>query len=255
MKSRIILTSMAGMTVLAVGSANAAVINWTVQTISNDASDISNAGTTVVAASGSDGGTNENLVDNVTVATVNGVAFTDAFTLDSPSHLDTLNARANASGQYYEMLRFADRQSSGIATWSFSGLTVGNTYVFQVWYSDDGSTAANQGLVMAAQTYLNAGSAVTPVINGTGTALLLAEVGPDSPASSPGQFATGTFIADATTQTLIGRAYTNLLTTPGTTVNVTINAYQLRDLGVIPEPGSLALLGLGGLLIAGRRRG
>jgi hypothetical protein len=236
------------------GSAQAALISWTVNTITNNEADISNAGTTIIAASGADGGTNANLVDNVTVATLNGVAFTDAFTQDSPSHLDTLGNRANASGQYFEMLRFADRQGSGIATWTFNGLTPGNTYLFQVWYSDDVSTAGNTGLVLGGSTYSS--SPVTPVINTAGTVTLLAEIGPDSPASSPGQFATGTFVADASTQILIGRAYTNLLTTPATTSNVTINAYQLRNLGVIPEPSSLALFALGttGLLALRRRR-
>lgn len=254
MKAPHLLNALSVTAVLTCGSVQAATISWNVQTITNTDADVSNSGTKIIAASGSDGGTNANLVDGVVVATVNGVAFTDDFTLDSPSHLDTLNARANASGQYYEMLRFADRQGSGTATWSFTGLTSGHQYLFQVWYSDDVSTAQNQGLVLGAQTYLNAGSAVTPVINGAGTVTLLSEIGPDSPASSPGQFATGTFVADATTQTLIGRAYTNLLTTPSTTGNVTINAYQLRDLGPIPEPASLALLGLGGLLVCGRRR-
>lgn len=200
------LLAAAATSTLAVGLANAATISWTVNTITNTDADVSNVGTTIIAASGSDGGTTADFVDNVTVATVNGVAFTDAFTLDSPSHKDTLNSRANASGQYYEMLRFADRQGSGTATWSFSGLSIGQSYLFQVWYSDDVSTANDKGLVLGAQTYLNAGSAVTPVINGSGTALVLQEIGPDSPATSYGQFATGTFVADATTQTIIGRA-------------------------------------------------
>jgi len=232
-------------------SAHAAAIAWTVSNITDTADDVSNTGTTVIAASGSDGGTNANVVDNVTVATVNGVVFTDAFTLDSPTHFDTLNARANASGQYYEMIRFADRHSSGTATWSFSGLTIGNTYQFQVWYSDDVATANNAGVVLGGATYLNAGSAVTPVINTAGTALMRAEVGAEG---GPGQFATGSFIADAATQTLIGRAYTNLNTTPATTGNVTINAYQLRDLGVIPEPSTALLGGLGFLALLRRRR-
>ena len=250
MTSRPRLTLIAAAAALAAASAHAATITWNVSTITNDEADVSNIGTTIIAASGSDGGTNANLVDNVTVATLNGVAFTDAFTLDSPSHLDTLGTRANASGQYFELLRFADRQGSGTATWSFSGLTVGQSYLFQVWYSDDVSTAGNTGLVLGSQTYLNAGSAVTPTINAAGTALLLNEIGPDSPASSPGQFAIGTFVADATTQTIIGRGYTNLLTTPSTAGNLTINAYQLR---AIPEP-SAALLGGVGLLALLRRR-
>lgn len=242
------LLAAAATSALAAGMANAATITWTVNTITNTEADVSNVGTTIIAASGSDGGTNANVVDNVTVATVNGVVFTDAFTLDTPSHLDTLGNRANATGQYYEMLRFADRQGSGIGTWTFNGLTVGQQYLFQVWYSDDVGVATRAGLVMGATTY--ASSPVTPVLNGAGTALLRAELAPDA-ANSPGQFATGTFTADSTTQILIGRAYTNLDSTPATTSNLTINAYQLR---LVPEPSSLALLGLGGLLMGRRRR-
>ncbi len=226
------LSFMAGLA-CATLSTHAADISWTVSTITNTAADISNVGTTVIAASGSDGGPTANAVDNVTVATVNGVAFTDAFTLDSPTHFDTLGTRANASGQYYEMLRFADRHSSGTATWSFSGLTVGRTYFFQVWYSDDGANLTNagkSGLVLGGQTYSS--SPTTPVFGGSGTVSLLAEIPPDSN-STPGQFATGTFVADATTQILIGRAYANMDTTPTTAANVTINAYQMRDLGVV----------------------
>jgi hypothetical protein len=247
-KKRLNPMAVAAATVLAAPFSQAATITWNVSTITNTDADVSNVGTTIIAASGADGGTSANLVDNVTVATVNGVVFTDTFTVDSPTHLDTLGNRANASGQYFEMLRFADRHSSGTATWSFSGLTVGNTYQFQVWYSDDGSAANNIGLVLGGATYLNAGSAVTPTINVAGTALLRAEVGAEN---GPGQFATGSFVADQTTQTLIGRAYTNLNSTPGTTGNVTINAYQLR---AIPEPAAALLGGLGLLALLRRRR-
>lgn len=235
---------------LAAGSLHAATISWSVSDITNTADDVSILGTSVIAASGSDGGATANVVDGTVVATVNGVEFTDDFTLDSPSHFDTLGNRANASGQYFEMLRFADRQGSGTATWTFNGLTVGNTYVFQVWYSDDVAVANRAGLVLGASTF--ASSPVTPVINGSGTALLLAENGVDA-TNAPGQFATGTFVADSATQILIGRAYTNLDSTPATASNVTINAYQFRDLGVIPEP-STALLGAIGFLAILRRR-
>ena len=98
--------------VCAVTAARAASITWTVSTITDGASDISNVGTAVIAASGADGGTNANVVDGVTVATVNGVAFTDDFTLDSPSPLDTISNRANATGQYYEMLKLKEMRFS-----------------------------------------------------------------------------------------------------------------------------------------------
>lgn len=252
MKIKFALLTSSLVMALGAGIAQAATIAWSVATITNDPTQVVNTGTTVVAASGSDGGATANVVDNTIVATVNGVAFTDAFTLDSPSHFDTLNARVNVvSGAYYDALRFADRQGSGTATWTFNGLTLGNQYTFQVWYSDDVGTAGNNALVLGSSTF--ASSPVTPVFGGVGTVSLLAELTPEGN-NTAGQFATGSFIADSTTQILIGRAYTNLPTTPTTTVNVTINAFQLRDLGAIPEPSAALLGGLGFLALLRRRR-
>lgn len=204
--------------------ASPAEITWSVHTITGNISEVSNAGTKVIAASGADGGATADVVDGTVWATVNGVAFTDAFTMDSPSNKDTLGSRANASvsGEYYKMLQFADRQGSGLATWTFNGLTIGNTYQIQIWAQDNVSTAGNVGHV------LNNGGINTPVLNSPGHALIRVEA---SSEGSPGQYALGTFVANATTQQFQGRAYTNLNTTPIVYGGITINAYQLRDLG------------------------
>ncbi len=187
------------------------------------------------------------MVDNETVATVNGVVFTDALAIQNATHFDTLNARANSgvTGAYYDMLRFADRRGSGDATYTFSGLTVGNAYQIQLWAQDNVSTHLVNGIV------LNNGGLVTAPNPGTsGHATLLLETG----LNLPGQFATGTFVADSATQSFLARAWTNLTTTPVAGSNTTINAYQLRDLGVVPEPSSVLLGGLGLLALLRRRR-
>jgi hypothetical protein len=250
------LTTIAIAGLLAAGTAHAASISWTVHDITGDVADVSTDGTVVQAHAGADMGTG-NVVDGTTL-TINGVVFDDGFVFDSPSHLDTISGRTGStvSGVYTDLLKFADRQGSGTATFTYSGLTVGNTYLIQVWHSDTASTAQENGMV------LNTGGIVdTPTIGTAGHVTVIRELAehPDYPTQntykgSSGQYAIGTFVADATTQQFLAKAYGNLLTTPTGQSNLTINAAQLRDLGPIPEPASLALLGLGSLMIARRRR-
>ncbi|MDB4409051.1 PEP-CTERM sorting domain-containing protein, partial [Akkermansiaceae bacterium] len=75
-----------------------------------------------------------------------------------------------------------------------------------------------------------------------------------------GDYLIGTFTADAASQTfrmgatragnyVDGQAYDN-----SNGGQAQINALQVRDLGVVPEPSSTALLGLGGLALILRRR-
>lgn len=205
--------------------ARASEISWEVFPIAGDPSEVSNVGSTVVAASGSSGGRTTKVVEQVTVASVNGVAFTDDWTMDKPSHMDTLGRRAysRVSGYYQEILKHGDRNQTGLATWTFKDLKVGNAYQIQIWAQDNNHAAGFMGIV------LNHGGIDPPVLNAPGNALLLYE---ETGENSPGQYAIGTFVADAATQQFQAQCYQNLNTgSPVATLNITINAYQLRDLG------------------------
>jgi len=128
------------------------------------------------------------------------------------------------SSSYQNILRSADFTPSGgphTRTYTLQNLTVGMQYWVQVWTHGNRSNDANRFT-----TYDGAVSLNHNVQNANG---------------GVGQFAIGTFIADATTQSF---------TIQGTN-SVQLNAIQVR----VPEPGSLALLVAGtGLILLRRRR-
>ncbi len=61
-----------------------------------------------------------------------------------------------------------------------------------------------------------------------------------------GTWITGAFTADATTQ--------NFHFGPGSSKEIWLSGYQLRDISLVPEPSSAVLIGLGGLALILRRR-
>ena len=99
-------------------------------------------------------------------------------------------------------------------------LVIGQEYLIQVWYSDTRASGRNMQFGDGAGNYVSLTSS-----------------------TSGAEFAIGTFTADGVNQTLALRS-SNL-------TNVHFNAYQIR---MLPEPSSSALLGLGGLAFALRRR-
>ena len=214
-------------------------IAWGVFNISGNISDISTEGTLVQAHGGADLGTAD-IVDGTTFA-INGVTFDDGFVFDSPSHKDTIGNRGGIytapNAAYATLCKFADRQGSGIATFTFNNLTVGNTYQIQLWHADNVAVAMENGMV------LNDGGIVdTPLPGTTGHATLLREISE----GGFGQYAIGTFVAAASTQQFLARAYGGLTTTPVGQANVTINGCQLRLIATVPDsiPPTLASSGI-----------
>ncbi len=220
----ILAASILGFTALA---SHAAVVSWgAAQGIAGD-SDVSTAGTLVGAFNL--GGT------GVSSPAVNGVTFTGFavpsgstnvtsgnFNLTSPgisfagNSLTTGSAPfSTLSAPYQALLSSATGGSgSGPITLNISGLAIGQNYQFQWWTND------SVGLV-GTQT-ATAGNAVTLASNTGGFGGL-------------GQFAVGTFTADATSQSIVF-----------TSSNVPLlDAFQLRNLSAsaVPEPGS-ALAGM-----------
>jgi alpha-L-fucosidase 2 len=196
---------------LAAPSLRAASIAWSPPvTIAGD-TDVSTAGASVFAYTFG------------TAATVNGVAFTAVTSTTSAPGLTmsgwgTQNSSAfntgsapfaNLSSAYRNILVGADYISAKTTvTLTLTGLTVGNTYALQCWFSDPRSS----------NLYTNdlsspGGNIVHVLENATFVT------------GGLGQYAMGTFTADATTQ-----AFT--ITGAGVTPNTQLNALQLRNCGL-----------------------
>ena len=171
------------------------------------ASEVINSGTLIEAynAGGSTSGTN---------VTVNGVLFIGTSTLlDGNSEADAFWGDTGDAAYNALLSSFDYGGGTDLVSLEVGGgnLTVGTEYTIQVWYVD----------------HLNPGRQ-TPVGDG------------ESPPSkvvlnSSGQFATSTFVAEASTQTLT-------LESPGFE-NAYITAYQIRDPGPGPDWESVMALG------------
>lgn len=229
----------AGIVVLTASiQARASIITWdAAQNIAGD-SDVSNAGSLVGAFKlGAEG------VGN---ATVNGVTFTGLavsgtsttsgnFNLSSAGNMNGANSFIFASGPFGLSSAYETLISSNASTFGYpfdltmSGLISGATYQFEWWSSNN--------LGSPIQTYATAGNSVT----------LDSTTGPYGPNLwLPGQFATGTFVADGTAAQTI---------TFSTAYFTQVNAFQLRQISTVPDAGStLALLGFGLLGLAALRR-
>ena len=167
--------------------------------------------------------------------TFSGGSFFAANNLFSPN-----SPFANLSTNYKTLLASLAlvEGPTGQFTLTISGLTVGHQYQFQWWLDDSAESASPEFFTSA-----TAGNMVTLSSN-TG-----------SPNGGVGQFAVGTFTADATIEQILFQQENG-----GPENAAGINAFQLRDLSPpsssVPEPSSLALFGLGaaGLAVWRRRR-
>lgn len=221
----------AALTALCVTTASAANITWqTPQTISG-ATDVSTAGTFFGSwAPGNDwGGT-----DRADYYPVNGVTF-HAYGTDGVNfgfsgagiNMDRYNGFANpgtADANYNHLLQTAmfNWSAPTAITVNWSGLTVGNNYLVQAWLNDGRSGQSGSSLLSGGANVSDA------VFIGNG---------------APGQFISGTFIADSAAQ--------SFTMSPG----IMLNLVQVRDLTtVVPEPSALALAGLGAAALIGFRR-
>jgi hypothetical protein len=233
-------------TAVALGTtaAQAGLVTWgTPTTISGD-SDVSTTGTFIGALNWGAGV--ETVLGNPTT-TVNGVTFTgdiNAFPAGSSGPFSWTGGGGTAafiasghpglSTSYQDLFRgWASPLNAGPRTLTLNGLTVGRTYQFQWWSDVNGNVITN-----TVQAIATAGNSVTLDSNTTDAT------------GGLGQYVIGTFVADAATQNI---AFTK--SNPNASYSGAVNAFQLRDLGVVPEP-STALFGLAltGATLVRRRR-
>lgn len=248
--------------VLAAITAPAATITWSAATAISGDLDVSTTGTLVAAHNVYfiDGGnlTGNNLVP-LFDTTVNGVLFTGfgfeggqpsstlgAITASSAGLLSGLNTVGSPLPPFsslsanYQTLLSTIGSGAGQFTLTLGGLTVGQTYQFQVWTSLSSVGVSN-----------------TSTATGGGSSILL-DPNTTNADGGTGQFTIGTFIADNAAQAV---DFQGLIGDPF------INAFQLRQLGPvlppdppispIPEPASaivgMLLLGLCGTRLGQRR--
>jgi len=128
------------------------------------------------------------------------------------------------TGPYSDIINNFLYRDGTAATATLNNLTAGNTYQVQIWAQSNNSSRYQ---------WVSGG-------DGAGAVALQFDMGADN-----GQYAIGSFVASSASETL--RIWGNQ--------SGQINAIQVRDLGVIPEPSTaiLAGLGLAGLTLRRRR--
>ncbi len=118
----------------------AATIEWTTSAITGYASDVVTNGTLLEAVNGVGGSV-------TTSPTVNGVTFTADGTLLANSWTGDPWDTTASDSEYDSLLSTIDYESSGtdpVALKTFSGLTIGQQYVVQVWHADSAADAAGR---------------------------------------------------------------------------------------------------------------
>jgi PEP-CTERM motif len=228
-----------------------AVIIWDpsgVQTVnSSDVTSISTTGTllTAVAFSASSGEGNVG-----TSQTLNGVTFT-CNAIPAGSGQTNFAVSANASmgwenggsiGTRSPSTAYASLLSTGLYIQDvnspsnpihLTGLTIGDTYQLQAW-----STYWNADYTIRFSSSAPSGAHATGESGTLNTAII--------GTSDNAQFVIGTFTADATTQ--------NFYQFGDLSGYSIFGAFQVRDLGAVPEPTTISLLSLGGLALIMRRK-
>jgi hypothetical protein len=228
-KTVILYASIAGMLTAA---ANATDITWQTPTTISGPTDVNTSGTCV----GSWAPYNFDAFSGIPVNGVTFYAFSDVPGLNAGSdgfYDGGAYYNMNTSDANYNLLLRSGGYGGGSAgTFSWSGMALGDTYLVQLWVNDGRNIGQTRWETFTA---------------GVNTS---ANVYYGSDGSGLGQYLIGTFAADSSgTQTITMTPYA----VGGSSVQ--LNAFQLRDITLVPEPSSLALLAAGaGAMLCGLRR-
>jgi hypothetical protein len=179
--------------------------------------------------------------------TVNGVTFQNFSDLPS---LSTSFENSTGTGSFQSPLTSdnnyntlltsgAFQNDSSSPTVSWGGLTIGDTYLVQVWVND----GRNSTVDARTETITGGANTSASLAYGSGN-------GPaGSPPGLPGQYVIGTFVAGTTGETVSLNA--------GPAIpSAQLNLLQVRDITSVPEPSTLAFvaMGIGAMLLVFRRK-
>jgi PEP-CTERM motif len=231
MKTTLLCVSAAGL-LAAVAQAQNENVTWQLPTTISGTSDVSTLGLYFGSWAPQNGSANTLPVNGVTFQ-----GFSDLPDLTPGSTLDNgyngFASPGTADNNYNALLQFGRFSNETTpATFSWGGMTPGDTYLVELWVNDGRNSTVNQR--------------TETVTGGDSTSGALAYGSDDTGA---GQFIIGTFLADSS-------GSETLTLTPGSAFpSAQINLFQVRDISVVPEPSTLGLLASGaGAMIWGFRR-
>ena len=208
------------------GHLSASLISWEFSQPVTSSSEIITTGTLVSAVN--EGGA------TVTLSGAGGasVEFTGGSSFGSGANglLGGGDTGDNAFNTLLDTVSFGG--GSGTTSFDLGAFTPGESYHIQIFFSDQRSSSRDRVMTFGGST---------------GGATVDLEADPDNTTGSPfGSYALGVFTADGVDP--------DLTLTPNGFGNSHINAYQIRSIGVVPEPTTLGLIGLGTLALLRRLR-
>jgi hypothetical protein len=226
--------------ILALSNSYAAIVTWEPAHNISQSSDVLVAGALVGAFNVGGPGVSSTTVNTVVFSPLEvpndfttGSTTIGNFTVTGGARMSDNTAFGSASSpfstfaatdpSYATLLESATAPLGGLSL-SLSGLLIDRVYVLQIWIN-------NSRPVSETTTIASVGAQVTLDLNTSNSE------------GGIGQFATGRFVADSANLGFgwnFGRA--------------TLNAFQLRDLGVVPELSTWGILGLGSAVLLGRRK-
>jgi len=215
MKTIILGASIAG---LITAAANAADVTWQTPKTISDPSDVSTLGSYFGSWAPHGSG-------SFTINTVTFQNFSDLPSLTQNFQNNTGNNTYNNPGtsdaNYNDyMTSGAFQNDASSPSFGWGGMTIGDTYLVQLWVNDSRNSTTAQR--------------TESVTGGANTSAFLSY----GPVGGAGQFIIGTFVADATTESLSLNSGPNF-------PSAQLNLFQVRDITPVPEPSTLAFLAAG----------